>query len=149
VREYGRPGASLGCDESAGSTGASAATSLKDVAALACRAEVSMGFDWYHRPSLDPCHMSACEPHGAELVALGFCRGVSLLHAAKLIDVAEKCMLCDGSVSIAEVRSCRCNTLGVTCPVHFDPRLAEVAMRRAWSNASCSDQDIGNTSEAC
>lgn len=95
-----------------------------------------MGFDWYHRPSLDPWHVSACAPHGAELVALGFCGGVSLLHAAKLIGVAEKCMLCDGLLSIAEMRACRCNTLGVTCPVHFDPRLAEVAMRRAWSDAS-------------
>src|SRR2546426_36693 len=36
-----------------------------------------MSFNWYHRLGLDPWQMSACETHGAELVALGFWRGVS------------------------------------------------------------------------
>jgi hypothetical protein len=45
LHEYGRQGAPLGCDESAYCVGASAATSFKEVAALACLAEVSMGFD--------------------------------------------------------------------------------------------------------
>jgi hypothetical protein len=80
-----------------------------------CARRGTMSFNWYHRSGLDPWQMSACETHGAELVALGFFRGVSpLLQAAS---VADRCVFCQGSTSIAEARACRCNTFDVACPV--------------------------------
>jgi hypothetical protein len=50
-----------------------------------------MSFDWYHRVGVDPWQISACETYGAELVALGFRRGVSALRAADASGVADKC----------------------------------------------------------
>lgn len=92
-----------------------------------------MSFDWYHRVEVDPWQISACEPHGAELVALGFQRG--LRGAADASGVADKCALCNGSMSIAEVRACRCNVLGIPCPVH-GPKPAGVAGE--WSRVRCT-----------
>jgi hypothetical protein len=94
-----------------------------------------MSFDWYHRVGVDPWQISAYETHGAELVALGFRRGVSAMRAADASDVADKCALCNGSTSIAEVRACRCNVLGIPCRVH-GPKPAGVAGE--WSRVRCT-----------
>jgi len=96
------------------------------------RDEDSMSFQWYHRVGIDPWQMGACDTHGAELVALGFRIGV--LRAADAPGPASQCALCNGSTSIAQVRACRCNTLGIPCPVH-GPRPAGVAGE--WSRARC------------
>jgi hypothetical protein len=96
--------------------------------------EDSMSFQWYHRIGIDPWQMGACETHGAELVALGFRIGVNPQRAADATGVANQCALCNGSTSIAEVRRCRCNTLGTPCPVH-GPKPAGVAGE--WSRVRC------------
>ena len=95
----------------------------------------SMSFDWYHRVGVDPWQMSACEMHGAELVGVGFRRGVNALRAADASSAADKCALCSGSTSIAEVRACRCNVLGIPCPIHA-PKPAGVAGE--WSRVRCT-----------
>src|SRR5437870_1327904 len=94
-----------------------------------------MSFDWYHRLGVDPWQMSACATHGAELVALGFQRGVSPMRTAYVKDVADKCAFCTGSTSIAEVRACRCNVLGIPCPVH-GPKSAGAGGE--WSRVRCA-----------
>jgi hypothetical protein len=82
--------------------------------------------------------MSACGPHGSELVALGFWRGVSLQCATESARVPDQCALCNGSISIADVRACRCNAIGSPCPVHVGSRLVDRELRRAWSEFTWS-----------
>jgi hypothetical protein len=96
--------------------------------------EDSMSFDWYHRIGNAPWQMSACESHGAELVALGFLRGVSERRRV-VVDAPNQCALCNGTTSIADVRACRCEVLGIPCPVH-GPKPAGVA--GDWSRVRCT-----------
>ena len=77
-----------------------------------------MSFGWYHRVGVDPWQLSACEVHGAELVALGFQHGPGPLPAADVPGAARQCAFCNGSTSIDQVRACYCNQLGIPCPVH-------------------------------
>jgi len=94
-----------------------------------------MSVDRYCRAGVDPWALSACDEHGAELAALGFQRGVSRLRAADAaIGVASQCVLCSGSLSIAEVRACRCHILGTPCPVHRPKPAGAVG---EWSRVRC------------
>jgi hypothetical protein len=70
-----------------------------------------MSFEWYQRGTWQ---VSACDEHGAELVALGFRLGVLPRFAADL-GAAARCPFCQSTTSIADVRACRC---GAPCPVH-------------------------------
>lgn len=92
-----------------------------------------MSFDWYHRAGVDPWQMSACDEHGAQLVELGFRRGVSRSHHE--LGPAELCTVCRGSASIADVRACRCNELGTPCPIH-GPKPAGAPGE--WSQVQCT-----------
>src|ERR1043166_7606199 len=98
-----------------------------------------MSFDWYHRAGIDPWQMGACDPHGAELVALGFQRGLSPLRNYD-VGAAQQCALCNGSTSIDQVRACRCNNLGLPCPVH---RPAPAGGAGEWTHVRCSKCGAG------
>jgi hypothetical protein len=93
----------------------------------------AMAFDWYHRLGVDPWQMKACDEHGAQLAELGFQRGL-LPHYAAHLGTADGCALCSGSTSMEEVRACRCNVLGLPCPVH---RPAPAGAPGEWTRVRC------------
>lgn len=93
-----------------------------------------MTVDWYSRRGVDPWQMSACDAHGAELVELGFARGVIGADLAA-IGAAHRCVFCDQSTTLDEVRACRCHVLGTPCLVHR-PKPAGAA--GAWSRVRCT-----------
>jgi len=78
-------------------------------------------FVWYFRSGVDPDTIALCSRHAGEVEALGvgYKRGrPSASWAASLPEVPDKCAVCNHSASLAELRDCRCNVLGVPCPVH-------------------------------
>lgn len=69
---------------------------------------------WYRRPELvEGWIVAACAKHGAELSEFRFRPG----RAAGL-PPAEFCALCEGSLTIDEVRRCTCETAPAKCPEH-------------------------------
>jgi hypothetical protein len=98
-----------------------------------------MGFDWYHRSGKEPWQLSLCDEHGALLVSeFGFERGrLRRFHDA---GAAERCVICNHTTSLDDVRACRCHVVGIVCPVHADRPLIAGERRGAdWPAAQEDD----------
>lgn len=94
--------------------------------------ETSRSLAWYHRAGVDPWQMSVCDEHAAAIAALGFRPGVHPSFAS--IGEPNVCAFCRRSLTIDEVRACRCNDAGVRCPVHRrEPGDEREERQRTWS----------------
>lgn len=93
---------------------------------------MSEALAWYFRAGVDPWQMCACETHAAAIAALGFRSGIHPRFAG--MGDPPACAFCSGSLTIDEVRACRCNDLGAPCPVHRPPA---AGMAGAWVRVCC------------